>query len=113
MGSVKTSFLGAFVLWWLSTSLLRVRAEVTISKPLSQDREIAGCSSVSSPGHTNSVSVCAAKTTASWVVYPTAALPALVPGPGMSLPFVLLKPPAAPSSHACPHSSRFQSRGLP
>jgi len=64
MGSVKTAFGGLFSSgsfpWWLSTCLPRVRAEDTVSNPLPQNREIAVCSSVSSPGHTISVSVCAA-----------------------------------------------------
>ena len=64
MGSVGTSFLGLLFSggfpWWLSASLPRVRAEETVSNPLPQSREIAVCSSVSSPGHTISVSVCAA-----------------------------------------------------
>lgn len=44
---------------------------------------------------------------------PTAALQPFLPIPSTSLPFLLLKLPAAPSSHACPCSSRFQSKGLP
>ena len=78
---------------------LRVRAAVAVSKPLSQNREIAVCSSLSSSGHPHSVSVGAAKNpTASWVVCPTAVLPILAPNACTSLPFVLLTPPAAPSS---------------
>lgn len=50
------------VLWSIYASLLSVRTEVvTISKPLSQNNEIAVCSSLSPPGHTASLSVCAAK----------------------------------------------------
>ena len=52
--------MGAFVLWRLSAHLPGVRAEETVSNPLPQSRETSVCSSVSSPGHTVSVSVRAA-----------------------------------------------------
>lgn len=70
-GLRENQYFGAFV------SLLRVRAEVTITKPLSQNREISICFPLSSPCHTISVFVCAVKTADSWVVHPTAVLPAL------------------------------------
>jgi len=44
----------------LSASLPQVRAEETVSNPLSQSRDTAVCSSVSSLGHTVSVSIRAA-----------------------------------------------------
>ena len=65
MGAVITSFSGLLFSggfpWGLSVSLLRVRAAVTTSKHQSQNREIAVCSLLSSPGHTDSVAVGAAK----------------------------------------------------
>lgn len=47
--------------WWLPTSLPRVMAEVTVSKLLSQNREMPFCSPMSCPGHTVTIFVCAAK----------------------------------------------------
>lgn len=85
---------------------------MTISKPLSQNREITVCSSVYSPSLTVSVSVCAAKNhRVLGCVPPQQHSQPVLPGPGPSLPFVLLKPPATSSLHVYPHSSRFQSGG--
>ena len=87
--------------------LLRVRAAVAVSQPLSQNRGIAVRSPLSSSGLFNSVSVSAAKNpAASRVVRPTPGVPALTSRAGMSLSFVLLTLPAAP--HTLP-SSLFQS----
>ena len=99
--------------------LLRVRAAVAISKPLSQNREFAVCSSLSFPGHFNSVSVGAAKNpAASWVVCPTATLPAVAPRAGTSLSFVLLTLPDPPVPAHTPElsvsvwSTCFQAPGF-
>ena len=96
----------SFVLWQLSLAIFcdsSERAAVAISWPLSQNREIAVHSPLSSPGHFNSVSVGAAKNpAASWVVHPTATLPGIAPRASTSLSFMLLTSPSAPGS--CAHS---------
>ena len=89
-------FSGSFP-WQFSVTLLRVRAAVAEYQPLSQNGVIAVLSPLSSSGLFNSVSVHAAENpAASWVVHPTASVPALTSRAGMSLFFACLKPPAAP-----------------
>ena len=102
-------FSGSFP-WWLSASLQRVREEVTTFKHLSQNREIAVCSSLSCPGHTDSVSVCAAENPQSpELCAPQQHSQLSLPGPGTSLPFVLLTVPATLGLLVHPSSSRLQS----
>ena len=100
-----------FVLWRLSLVVCcssSERAAVAESQPLSQNREIAVCSLLSSSGHFNSVSVGAAKNPAvSGVVCPTAGVPALTSSALMSLYFVLLTQPATSCPCVLP-SSLFQ-----
>jgi len=97
--SLGLLFSGAFP-WQLSTSLPRVRAEETICKPLPQSRETAVCSSLCSLGHIVSISVRAAINCSVLGCAPLRSAPSPASSRGTSLPFVLLKPPAAPSSWA-------------
>ena len=104
-------FSGGFP-WRLSASLLRVRAEVTTIKPLSQNREIAVCSSLSSPGDTVSISVCASKN----YILPGCSTTEqhtqrCTPRPGSSLPFVFLKLQATRSLCVCICSSWILAGG--
>ena len=69
---------------------------------LKTERSHAVCSPLSSPGLFNSVSVSAAKNpAASWVLHPTAALPALTFRAHTSLSFVFLTQPASHPRFPC------------
>ena len=88
--------------------LLRVRAAVAESQPLSQNREIAVCSPLTSPCLFYSVSVGAAKNpAASLGVHPTAGAPSLTSRDGTSLSFVFLTLPAASRPHVCSRAPCF------
>ena len=83
--------------------LLRVRAAVAEPQLLSQNREMAVRSPLSSSGLFNSVSVGAAKNPAApRAVCPTASVPALTSTASTSLSFVFLTPPAAPARSRAP-----------
>ena len=90
----------AFVLWRLSPVVYCAsseRAEVAESQPLSQNREIAVCSPLSSSGHFNSLSLGAAKN-------PAAGISTLTSRAGMSLSFVFLTLPSGSRPRKLPSS---------
>ena len=112
-GHAVSWYFQAFVLWRLSLAvccaLLRVRAAVAESHPLSQNRGDCGLFSTDDLATLTLFLLVLFNPAVSQDVHPTPGVPALTSRAGTSLSFVFLMPPAASHPRACSRSSRSQS----